>query len=343
MPGETYLAAGVNLGAARQATETIKRLAEATHGPNVIGGVGFFGGMYRLQGYRRPVLVSSTDSPGTKLMLATLTGRFESVGADVVNHCVNDVFVSGATPLFFLDYLGVGRLQPERAEALVRGVAEACSAVGCALIGGETAELPGIYPEDGFDLAGFAVGVVEEDAILDGSTIAEGDVLLAVPSNGLHTNGYSLARRVFGVDDNPSVLDRVPPELGVTLGEALMVPHRCYYPLLEPALPHIKGMAHITGGGFEGNVGRCLPGGTAARIDAAAWDVPPIFRLVQERGQVEDAEMYRVFNMGIGMVLVVAPEAVAAVQAAVPEARVVGEVVKGDGKPTVELRRGGSA
>ena len=331
MPGETYLAAGVNLGAARQATETIKRLAEATHGPNVIGGVGFFGGMYRLQGYRRPVLVSSTDSPGTKLMLATLTGRFESVGVDVVNHCVNDVFVSGATPLFFLDYLGVGRLQPERAEALVRGVAEACRAVGCALIGGETAELPGIYPENGFDIAGFTVGVVEEDAILDGSTIAEGDVLLAVPSNGLHTNGYSLARRVFGVDDNPSVLDRVPPELGVTLGEALMVPHRCYYPLLEPVLPHIKGMAHITGGGLPENVPRILPAGLGARFDTSAWQVPPIFPLIREAGRVETDEMYRVFNMGVGMVLACSPERADEVRRLVPDAVPAGEVVAGEG------------
>ncbi len=331
MPGETYLAAGVNQAAARSAKKTIQALAEATHGPNVIGGVGFFGGMYRLQGYRRPVLVSSTDSPGTKLMLATLTGRFESVGIDVVNHCVNDVFVSGASPLFFLDYLGVGRLMPERAEALVRGVAEACSAVGCALIGGETAELPGIYPEDGFDLAGFAVGVVEEDAILDGSTIVEGDALLAVPSNGLHTNGYSLARRVFGVDDNPSVLDRRPPELGVTLGEALLEPHRCYYPLLEPTLPFIKGMAHITGGGLPENVPRILPAGLGARFDTSAWQVPPIFTLIREAGRVEADEMYRVFNMGVGMVLACSLERADEVRQLVPEAIPAGVVVAGEG------------
>ena len=331
MPGETYLAAGVNQAAARSAKKTIQALAEATHGPNVIGGVGFFGGMYRLQGYRRPVLVSSTDSPGTKLMLATLTGRFESVGIDVVNHCVNDVFVSGASPLFFLDYLGVGRLMPERAEALVRGVAEACRAVGCALIGGETAELPGIYPDDGFDLAGFAVGVVEEDAILDGSTIVEGDVLLAVPSNGLHTNGYSLARRVFGVDDNPSVLDEVPPELGVTLGEALLEPHRCYYPLLEPTLPFIKGMAHITGGGLPENVPRILPAGLGARFDTSTWQVPPIFTLIREAGRVEADEMYRVFNMGVGMVLACSLERADEVRQLVPEAIPAGVVVAGEG------------
>ena len=331
MPGETYLAAGVNQAAARCAKKTIRALAEATHGPNVIGGVGFFGGMYRLHGYRRPVLVSSTDSPGTKLRLATLTGRFESVGIDVVNHCVNDVFASGASPLFFLDYLGVGRLQPERAAALVRGVAEACGAVGCALIGGETAELPGIYPEDGFDLAGFAVGVVEEDSILDGSTIAAGDILLAVPSNGLHTNGYSLARRVFTVDDDPSVLDRVTPELGTTLGEVLMEPHRCYYPLLVPALPLIKGMAHITGGGLPENVPRILPAGLGARIDTSAWQVPPVFTLIRETGRVEMDEMFRVFNMGVGMVMACSPEHADEVRRLVPEAVPAGEVVAGEG------------
>ncbi len=331
MAGETYLAAGVNQAAARSAKQAIAALARNTHDHNVIGGVGFFGGLYRLQGYQRPVLVSSTDSPGTKLRLATLTGRFESVGIDVVNHCVNDVFTSGARPLFFLDYLGVGRLHAERAEALVRGVAEACRAVGCALIGGETAELPGIYPEDGFDLAGFAVGVVEEDEILDGSSIAAGDLLLVVPSNGLHTNGYSLARRVFGVDDNPAVLERESPELGVTLGEALMEPHRCYYPLLEPVLPLIKGMAHITGGGLPENVPRILPAGLGARFDTSAWQVPPIFSLIREAGNVDNDEMFRVFNMGVGMVLACSPERVDEVRRLAPEAVVAGEVTAGEG------------
>ena len=330
MPGETYLAAGVNQGAAQEAKERIKPLASRTLGPNVIGGVGFFGGMYRLQGYRDPVLVSSTDSPGTKLMLATLMDRYDTVGVDAVNHCVNDVFTSGARPLFFLDYLGVGRLDPRRAEALVKGVAEACEAVGCALIGGETAELPGIYPEDGFDLAGFAVGVVEKEDILDGSTIEEGDALLAVPSNGLHTNGYSLARRVFRVEDDPSVLNSVYPELGETLGEALLRSHRCYYPLLEPVLHLIKGMAHITGGGLPENVPRILPDGLGARFDESAWDAPPIFGLIQEAGRVATDEMYRVFNMGVGMALACDPSQVDAVRRLVPEARVAGEVIKGN-------------
>ena len=331
MPGETYLAAGVDQGAARRAKERIKKLASKTLGPEVIGGVGFFGGMYQLQGYRQPVLVSSTDSPGTKLKLATLMDRFDTVGIDVVNHCVNDVFTTGAKPIFFLDYLGVGRLLQEREEALVRGVAEACRAVGCSLIGGETAELPGIYPEDGFDLAGFAVGVVERDAVLDGSSIAQGDVLLAIPSNGLHTNGYSLARRVFRVEEDPSVLGRHHDELGTTLGEALLEPHRCYYPMLEPVLSLIKGMAHITGGGLPENVPRILPEGLGARFDVSAWDVPPIFDLIREAGRVETDEMFRVFNMGVGMVLACDPSQVDEARRLLPEARVVGEVVEGDG------------
>ena len=329
MPGETYLAAGVDHEAARKAKESIKALASKTLQPEVLGGVGFFGGMYQLQGYRQPVLVSSTDSPGTKLKLATLMGRFDTVGVDVVNHCVNDVFTSGAKPIFFLDYIGVGHLIPERAEALVKGVAEACQAVNCSLIGGETAQLPGIYPEEEFDLAGFAVGVVEKDAIIDGSTIVQGDALLAIVSNGLHTNGYSLARRVLGVEKDPSILSRTYPELGRTLGEALLEPHRCYYPLLEPVLPLIKGMSHITGGGLSENVPRVLPKGLGARFDTSTWEVPPIFTLIQEAGQVERGEMFDVFNMGVGMVLACAPEKTDEVRRLVPEARVVGEVVKG--------------
>ena len=219
----------------------------------------------------------------------------------------------------------------------------ACRGVGCALIGGETAELPGIYSGDDLDLVGFVVGAVERDAVPQPQEIRPGDALLGLPSSGLHTNGFSLVRRIFGIDDDPRVLKEHVPQLDTTLGDALLVPHRCYYSLLAPVLPQIKGMAHITGGGFEGNVPRCLPKGVAARIHLDAWDVPPIFRLVQERGGVEDAEMYRVFNMGVGMVLVVAPEALAAVQSAVPEARIVGEVTKGAGDPTVELCTGGRA
>jgi phosphoribosylformylglycinamidine cyclo-ligase len=330
MPGETYRAAGVDHEAARKAKEAIKKMATLTLKPEVIGGVGFFGGMYQLQSYRQPVLVSGTDSPGTKLKLATLTGRFDTVGIDVVNHCVNDIFTCGAKPIFFLDYIGVGRLIPGRAEALVKGVADACLAVGCSLIGGETAQLPGIYPEEEFDLAGFAVGVVEKDDIIDGSTIVQGDILLSIPSNGLHTNGYSLARRVFKVEENPSILGRNYSELGRTLGEALLEPHRCYYPLLEPVLPLIKGMAHITGGGLPENVPRILPEGLGARFDTSTWEIPPIFTLIQEAGRVERDEMFDVFNMGVGMVLACSPDKTEEVRRLVPEAIVVGEVVKGN-------------
>jgi phosphoribosylformylglycinamidine cyclo-ligase len=330
MPGETYRAAGVDHEAARKVKDTIKNMASLTLKPEVLGGVGFFGGMYQLQGYRQPVLVSGTDSPGTKLKLATLTGRFDTVGIDVVNHCVNDVFTCGAKPIFFLDYIGVGRLIPGRAEALVKGVADACLAVGCSLIGGETAQLPGIYPEEEFDLAGFAVGVVEKDDVIDGSSIVQGDILLSIPSNGLHTNGYSLARRVFKVEEDPSILSRNYQELGRTLGEALLEPHRCYYPLLEPVLPLIKGMAHITGGGLPENVPRILPEGLGARFDTSMWEVPPIFALIQEAGRVELDEMFDVFNMGVGMVLACSPDKTEKVRRLVPEASVVGEVVKGN-------------
>ena len=343
MTGSTYRDAGVDLAAADRAVERIKALAAATHGPEVLGGVGGFGGLFELSGYRQPVLVSGTDNVGTKLKIALAMGRFESLGRDVVNACVNDVIVCGAKPLFFLDYLATGKMDANLAEEIVRGIAAACVENGCALIGGETSQLPGLFAPGEFDLSGFAVGVVEKDDILDGTTIRPGDALLGLPSSGLHTNGFSLVRQIFGVDDNPRVLEEHVPRLDATLGDALLVPHRCYYPLLAPVLPQIKAMAHITGGGFEGNVPRCLPKGVAARINLDAWDVPPIFRLLQERGRVEEAEMYRVFNMGIGMVLVVAPDALATVQAAVPEARVVGEVVVGAGDPTVELCTGGSA
>ena len=343
MTGATYRDAGVDLAAADRAVERIKALAATTHGPEVLGGVGGFGGLFELSGYRQPVLVSGTDNVGTKLKIALAMGRFESLGRDVVNACLNDVIVCGAKPLFFLDYIATGKMDADLAEEIVRGVAAACIDNGCALIGGETSELPGLFAQGEFDLSGFAVGVVEKDDILDGSTIRSGDALLGLPSSGLHTNGFSLVRRIFGIDHDPRVLEQHVPQMDTTLGDALLLPHRSYYPLLAPVLPQIKGMAHITGGGFEGNVPRCLPKGVAARLHLDSWDVPPIFRLLQERGRVEEAEMYRVFNMGVGMVLVVAPEALATVQAAVPEARVVGEVVKGAGDPTVELCTRGSA
>jgi len=329
MAGETYLQSGVDQVGARKAKESIKKLASETLQPEVIGGIGFFGGMYQLAAYNEPVLVSSTDSPGTKLKLANITGRFDTVGIDVVNHCINDVYTCGAKPIFFLDYLGVGHLVQDKVESLVSGVAKACKEAGCSLIGGETAELPGIYPDNEFDLVGFAVGVVEKKDIIDGSDIKTGDQLIGLRSNGLHTNGYSLARRIFDVENQPSILNRTYPNLDKTLGESLMEPHRCYYPLLEPTLGLIKGMAHITGGGLPENVPRVLPKGLGARISTGSWDIPAIFKLIQDSGAVETAEMFRVFNMGVGMVLVCDPNKVSEIRTILPEAMVIGEVIDG--------------
>ena len=328
MIDHTYKAAGVDLDAAQDVKRRIEALASPTHGPQVLGGIGAFGAMYELSGYREPVLVSSTDGVGTKLKLAAMMGRYEIVGEDLVNACVNDVIVCGARPLFFLDYISVGKLVPETIEALVAGMARACREAGCALIGGETAQMPGMYAEGGFDVAGFAVGVVEKSEMLEPSRVGEGDVLLGLPSNGLHTNGYSLVRRVLGLDEDPSSLREVHRLLGTTLGEALLAPHRSYYQVLRPAFSLVKAMAHITGGGLLENVPRVLPEGLAARFDPTTWPVPPIFTVLQELGDIAGDEMYRVFNMGLGMVLVCGPSRLDEVRSAVPEALVVGEVVR---------------
>ncbi|MFN3975061.1 MAG: phosphoribosylformylglycinamidine cyclo-ligase [Dehalococcoidia bacterium] len=331
MPGYTYKGAGVDRDAAALAKERIRRLARTTFTPGVLGDIGFFGGFFRLEGFCNPVLVAHTDGVGTKLKVAALMGRYEGVGQDVVNHCVNDIFACGARPLFFLDYMAFGHLVPGRVEAIARGMVRACRDAGCALIGGETAELPGVYHGDDFDLVGFIVGVVEGGSLLTGRDIRKGDVLLGIPSSGLHTNGYSLVRRIFRIDEEPVVLERWLPELGVTLGEALLMPHRPYYPALLSLLPYAQGMAHITGGGLIENVPRILPAGLGARFHLGAWEVPPLFRLIQQVGQVEEREMFRVFNMGIGMVVAVHPDAVDAARRAFPEALPIGEVVEGEG------------
>ena len=331
MPGDTYLAAGVDRTAAQRAKEAVIAIASKTLQPEVLGGIGFFGGMYQLQGYRSPVLVSSTDSTGTKVKIASLMGRYDTVGMDLVNHCINDVYVGGARPLFFLDYIAMSEMVPEKVAELVKGMADACQAAGCSLIGGETAELPGVYRDNEFDIVGFIVGAVERDSILNGSSIAVGDTLLGIPSSGLHTNGYSLARKVFRLEEEPEGVSRTYAELGTTLGEALLATHRSYYPLLDPALPHIKGMAHITGGGLEENVPRVLPKGLGAWFNTSAWEVPPIFNLIQQVGHVERDEMFRVFNMGLGMVLACAPDRSEEIRRLVPEAMEVGRVT-GDGQ-----------
>ena len=282
--------------------------------------------MFEFKGYDKPVLVSSTDSVGTKIKIAVALGKYDSVGVDIVNHCVNDIFTCGAKPLFCLDYIGIGKLVPERVEAIVSGLAKACREVDCALIGGETAEMPDIYRGDDFDLAGFVVGVVEKDKIIAGKTVAAGDAIISLPSNGLHTNGYTLARKIFG--DTASALNKRYDELGKTVGEALLEPHTSYYNQLKPLLPSIKGMAHITGGGLIDNVPRILPEGLAAKFDSRSWSIPPIFELIQKRGKVARDEMYHVFNMGVGMVVICSGDRVGTITKALPDARVIGEVIK---------------
>jgi len=280
--------------------------------------------------------VSSVDGVGTKLKIACALGKHDTIGIDIVNHCVNDILACGAEPLFFLDYIAMGKLVPQQVEAIAKGLAQACREVGCALIGGETAQMPGLYTKGDYDLVGFIIGVVEKDRIIMGKTIVVGDAIIGLPSSGLHTNGYSLVRKLFG--ETQSVLNTYYPELGRTLGEELLEPHRCYYHQLKPLLPVIKGMAHITGGGLIDNVPRVLPQGVAAQFQSQAWTVPPIFQLIQQRGNVDQNEMYRVFNMGIGMVVICSPDNVDQLTGQLPEAKVIGEVVEQVGKARVIIQ-----
>jgi phosphoribosylformylglycinamidine cyclo-ligase len=324
---EAYARAGVDIHLADKVKGTVAQQVRATFRPEVIGS-GFFGSMFQLKGYDEPVLVSSTDGVGTKLKIASLSGKNDTVGVDIVNHCVNDILCCGAEPLFFLDYIAMGKLRPEQIEAIISGIVRACREVSCSLIGGETAEMPGIYSRESYDLVGFIVGVVEKKNIIDGSSISPDDVILGLPSSGLHTNGYSLVRGVFGIDTNPSCLNKFYPELGKSLGEELLQVHRCYYPQLKPALPLIKGIAHITGGGFVGNIPRILPEGVAAHIKKHSWDILPIFKLIQKEGNIDETEMYQVFNMGIGITIVCSPQQVAKIVSILPQAKVIGEVIK---------------
>ena len=302
-PSGAYAAAGVDIDAADRAKRMMRDAVRSTHGPEVLGGLGGFGGLYTLAGLslREPVLVSSIDGVGTKLKVAFALGRHESVGADLVAHCVNDILVCGARPLFFLDYLALGTMDAEQAAAVVAGVAVGCRAAGCALVGGETAAMPGFYAVGEYDLAGCIVGMVERSRLVTGEAIRAGDVAIGLPSAGLHTNGYALARRALADLD----LREYVPTLRHTLGDELLQPHLCYLeavtPLLEAGL--VTGMAHITGGGLMDNLPRVVPEGLAVRLDAAAWDVLPIFRLIQERGAVSWEEMARVFNLGLGYVV----------------------------------------
>jgi len=327
-----YRAAGVDIDAGNETVRRIKALARATYTPGVVSGVGSFGGLFALDSaIESPVLVASADGVGTKLKVAFLAGVHETIGADLVNHCVNDILVQGARPLFFLDYLATGRLAPDVAEQVVRGMSEACRANGCALLGGETAEMPGFYAPGEYDVAGFIVGVVSRSKIVDGRGVVPGDALIALPSSGLHTNGYSLARRI-AFDVLKLGVDSEVEELGETVGQALLRPHRSYLHEVLPVLDKgwIKGMAHITGGGITENLPRTLPDGCGFSLDRQSWAIPPLFAWLQRAGQLDDAEMFRTFNMGVGLILVCAPAHAAALASALgPDAWLLGRV--GDG------------
>jgi phosphoribosylformylglycinamidine cyclo-ligase len=302
-----YKQSGVDIDAGNEVVRRIRGLAKGTFTAGAVSELGSFGGLFHLgaRALRDPVLVSSADGVGTKLRVAFMSGVHTTIGVDLVNHCVNDILVQGAEPLFFLDYLATGRLDPDVAVQIVEGLARGCRENGCALLGGETAEMPGFYADGEYDVAGFIVGAVEREQLIDGRRVAPGDVLIGIPSSGLHTNGYSLARRIAFERQRLGVHERVP-ELGITVAEALLEPHRSYLPVVRPLLAggRIKAMAHITGGGITDNLPRVLPEGTEAVVRLGSWDVLPIFRWLERAGDVPQDEMLRTFNMGVGLILV---------------------------------------
>ncbi|HVB31403.1 MAG TPA: phosphoribosylformylglycinamidine cyclo-ligase [Gemmatimonadaceae bacterium] len=335
-----YRAAGVDIDAAEDAKHRIKRLVESTFTAGTRGGFGGFGGMFRMPAdARHPVLVSSADGVGTKIKVAVDAARHDTVGHDLVNHCVNDILVQGATPLFFLDYVAFGALVPSVVEGVVAGVAAGCRENGCALVGGETAEMPGLYTPPDYDLAGFIVGYVEEDAILGADRVREGDVLIGLASNGLHTNGYSLARRIVATRMQLAVHDRFPGEDG-SVADVLLRIHRSYLAALRPVLGRVRAMAHITGGGLPGNLNRALPPTLDAEVDARSWKVPNLFAQLQRGGAVATDEMFRAFNMGVGMVVIAAPADAGAVIASAAAADIdgwpLGRVVRGTGRVDIQ-------
>jgi phosphoribosylformylglycinamidine cyclo-ligase len=307
-----YAQAGVDIDAQEKGLARVKKLAQSTFTPGVLSEIGSFGGLFRpdLTGMTEPVLVSSADGVGTKLAVARMMDDYSTVGIDLVNHCVNDILVQGAEPLFFMDYVGAGKLEPKKMVELIEGVAQGCRDNGCALLGGETAEMPGFYQPGDYELVGFIVGIVDRPRLLDGSRVAAGDVLVGLPSSGLHTNGYSLARRILFEKMGLKAGDRAAWEKKKkTVGEVLLETHISYLKSLRPLLGHpaLHGMAHITGGGITDNLPRILPAGTHALIRVGSWPVPELFHVLQEEGEVEAEEMFRVFNMGIGMILAIEP------------------------------------
>ncbi|MDP4157003.1 MAG: phosphoribosylformylglycinamidine cyclo-ligase [Bacillota bacterium] len=306
-----YKEAGVNIEAGYEAVTRMKKHVQKTVRAGVLGGLGGFGGMFDLSvlNLKEPVLVSGTDGVGTKLMIAFMMDRHDTIGIDAVAMCVNDIVVQGAEPLYFLDYIACGAADPAKIEAIVKGVADGCEQAGCALIGGETAEMPGLYDENEYDLAGFAVGAAEKSKLITGETIQPGDVLIGLSSSGIHSNGYSLVRKVF-FNDAKWPLTKYVDELGCTLGEELLKPTKIYVKPILAALKkfNLKGLAHITGGGFIENIPRMLPDGLGVKIKENSWPIPPVFHLISKLGQIESKEMYNVFNMGIGMVIAVSKE-----------------------------------
>jgi phosphoribosylformylglycinamidine cyclo-ligase len=330
---KAYARAGVDIDLGNRLKRKIQGFVRETHGPEVLGKVGGFGGLFapNFDGLRKPVLVSSIDGVGTKLKLAFALDRHDTVGADLVNHCINDIAVLGARPLFFLDYIGAEKLEPRVFAQILGGFSKACRAGGCALIGGETAQMPGMYRRGEYDLAGCIVGVVDRARMIDGSRIRPGDIILGLASNGLHTNGYSLARKIFFEKLRLKPLVHLPG-LRLSLGEELLRTHKNYQPLLAKVPDNqLKGLAHITGGGLIDNLPRVLPNDCDAVVDTANWKVPPIFQILQERGKVDREEMYQVFNMGIGMVAIVSPNDAATV-AKTLDARPIGRIESGRGQ-----------
>ncbi len=346
-PPLTYASVGVDLEKRRAIVERYKEVSKKASRPEVLGGIGPFAGLFALGNkYKDPVIVASTDSVGTKIKIAALAQHYETVGYDVVNQSVNDVLTSGAEPLFFLDYIASADLTPDAKVELVKGVSDACVAVNCALLGGETADMPGIYAPGDYDIVGFVVGAVERKNVIDGKRIEPGNLLFGLPSNGLHTNGYSLARAALEVGVNPAdakadrlKLEKHEEELGESLADALLKPHLSYANELSPALPIIRGMAHITAGGFEENIPRILPDGMGAHLNNGSWNIPPIFPFIQKAGEIEDQEMFSVFNMGIGMVVCVSLAEADQFLGLVPQALELGEVTTlQNAGPRVERR-----
>lgn len=337
--GLTYRDSGVDIDRAKQAKERIKELARSTFNSAVLSDIGAFAGLYRpdLSNFQKPVLVSSADGVGTKLKIAFLTGIHNTVGIDLVSHCTNDILVQRAFPLFFLDYIGTGKLEPEVIEQIVQGLAQGCSQSECALLGGETAEMPDFYQAGEYDLVGFIVGLADESKVREWGQVTKGDLLIGLASSGLHTNGYSLVRKLF-FEQEKLTIDSHLEELGKTVGEELLTPHRNYLPVIRELIQSddLTALAHITGGGITGNLDRVLPDDLDAVIQRGTWEILPIFRFIRERGKVETDEMYRTFNMGVGMILVVAEERAQRVQdflaAHDEQFYLIGEITDGSGK-----------